>query len=160
MPAKQVYRYALTFFQFPTPKAMDKNLIYFICGEEISPSTKKKHWQAYVEFYRLRTRALVKGFFNDKTVHIERCRRGTRANIRYCSKDGRIVHCLGNPASLGWTPISAGCKPQLKKPQCQKEAEKESSKVVERLTSDVEVPPSCGTAPSAVTLSPTSKLSN
>lgn len=113
----KVYRYAMTFFKFPTPKALDPDLIYFIAGEERTKTTNKLHWQAYGEFHRLRTRSQIKKFFNDNTVHIQKCRGSTRANIHYCSKDGKVVHCLGNPASLGWRPSSSCTKSSQTKSQ-------------------------------------------
>lgn len=113
----KVYRYALTFFQFPTPKALDPDLIYFIAGEERTKTTKKIHWQAYGEFHRLRTRRQIKDFFNDNTVHVQKCYGSTRSNIRYCSKDGKVIHCLGNPASLDWKPSSSCNKSSQTKTQ-------------------------------------------
>jgi len=59
--------------------------------EEISPTTKKLHIQAYLEFKNPRTLGGVKKFFKDKTIHVE-FRKGSKQDcIKYCTKEDTRV---------------------------------------------------------------------
>lgn len=90
--------YCITFFNEPKMKQIYcddteeypigiEEMRYIIIGEEICPKTKKKHWHAYVEFFKPKRIAGVKKLFKDLTIHCEK-RRGTREQARdYCKKE-------------------------------------------------------------------------
>jgi len=100
----KIYRYALTFFQEPVVPFDDKRFIYFISGKELAPSTNKPHWQAYLEVRDIRSLQKLKRFLQDNTVHIERIKKSTLANIFYCCKNGKVSQCFGNPSDLTYCP--------------------------------------------------------
>lgn len=59
---------------------------YMVYQREIAPSTKKIHYQGYVELARKLSMQSIKKLFNDPTMHIER-RRGSQTQARdYCMK--------------------------------------------------------------------------
>lgn len=83
--------YCLTFYKKPLNGPYDKSIRYFIQGEEICPTTKRMHWQSYVEFNKPVRFKWVKDVFGDSTVYIE-ARKGTRVQARdYCKKDGKYI---------------------------------------------------------------------
>lgn len=85
--------WCLTFFtepKIPETSSMDK-VRYGIFGEEIAPTTQKKHWQSYIELSQPVRHSYIKKLFADKTVHCE-IRKGSREEARdYCKKDGKFT---------------------------------------------------------------------
>lgn len=88
----KVRHYCITFFNEPKIEEDLKDYVrYLIYGEEICPTTGKKHWQGYVELTKPCRISMIKKIFNDNTVHCE-SRQGTRDQARaYCQKDGKFV---------------------------------------------------------------------
>lgn len=81
--------YCATFYKEPTLPS-DDNLRYMINGQETCPTTKKIHWQSYLEFKKPVSMKDIKNMFNDNTIHLEK-RAGTREQARdYCKKDGNF----------------------------------------------------------------------
>jgi len=63
-------------------------VLYHVFGIEICPTTKREHYQGYIEFSSPVRISRVKKFFNDNTIHLEK-RKGTSLQaINYCKKDG------------------------------------------------------------------------
>lgn len=78
--------FCITFFQKPI-LADTKLVRYAIYGLESCPTTKKQHWQSYVEFVSPIRISAIKKMYNDNTLHAEK-RKGTRDQAReYCMKD-------------------------------------------------------------------------
>lgn len=85
----KVRHYCATFFNEPKD-ALPEGVRYAIYGEEICPTTGKKHWQAYIEFYKPVRMAAVKKMYKDKTIHLE-TRKGSREQARdYCKKENKF----------------------------------------------------------------------
>ncbi len=74
--------------ELPTP--FDKDIIrYLIMQREVSPETKRQHWQGYVEFFSDMRLGQVKAVLGE--CHAEP-RRGTRNEARtYCRKESSAV---------------------------------------------------------------------
>lgn len=80
------------FTSYKMPNILDTGYIqYYIYQEEECPSTKRRHWQGYIEFKDKQSIRGIKLLFNDMTIHLEP-RKGTQEQaIAYCSKlDTRI----------------------------------------------------------------------
>lgn len=91
--------YCFTSFN-PIKPPTDANIRYLIVGEEICPSTRKTHWQGYIELRKPQRISWIKKVFEDPSVHLE-ARRGTREQARdYCMKDGKYAE-YGNFAAGG-----------------------------------------------------------
>lgn len=56
----------------------------YIVGDEIAPTTKKKHLQGYIEFNK-KTRPFE--LFNNKRIHWEKAKGSQEQNLEYCSKE-------------------------------------------------------------------------
>lgn len=84
--------YILTFFRIPQfdlfkAEAVANGLSYFVGQVEECPTSKKIHWQCYVEFTEPKTLKQVKHILHDPSVHAEP-RRGTQQQaIDYCTKE-------------------------------------------------------------------------
>lgn len=68
-----------------------KNFLYAVAQKEICPSTKKVHWQGYIEYSRNMRQKAIQKHLGDPKMHVE-LRRGSRAQARqYCMKlDSRV----------------------------------------------------------------------
>lgn len=72
---------------------------YAIAGEEICPSTNRKHWQGFMYFKNARSlSSIIKKM---KPRHVEMCLGSAAQNIKYCSKDANIVFEIGDKPSPG-----------------------------------------------------------
>lgn len=61
---------------------------YALIGEEVCPTTGKKHLQGYARFFNSVRMTQVKKVFGDPAMHLE-LRKGTHEqNLAYCSKEG------------------------------------------------------------------------
>lgn len=99
--------YCFTSFLVPTPD-MD-NIQYMVYQQEECPTTKRRHYQGYVEFTKPFKMAGVKKLFKDPTLHLEQ-RRGTQQQaIDYCKKKDTRV---GEPFEIG-TPAKQGKRNDL-----------------------------------------------
>lgn len=64
---------------------------YVVKGEEITPTTNKKHWHVYMEFKNRISATKVKRIIKAKDAHVE-VRRGTQAEaIAYAKKEGNFI---------------------------------------------------------------------
>lgn len=92
----------LTFFKEPNIKGIEDKVQYFICQEEICPSSGRHHWQGYVELKTKRNISGIKKIFKDQNLHIEKRRGPQEACIKYCSKqetrkEGAPIIFIGTP---------------------------------------------------------------
>lgn len=69
----------------------------YIFGEEICPTTKKKHLQGYIEFFK-KERPLEK--IKSMNIHWEKAIGSKKENIEYCSKDGEYHTNMKIPRKL------------------------------------------------------------
>ena len=66
----------------------NKDIIRYMCrGLEIAPTTGKKHYQGWIQFYNKKRMGGVKRVFNSKSIHVEPCRGNEYNNDTYCKKD-------------------------------------------------------------------------
>lgn len=76
-------------------------LQYLVYGEEICPTTKKLHYQGYVEFKKKVSMKFIKEFFlNNDSMHLSVARGTADQNFDYCSKDGKYIE-IGDPNYQG-----------------------------------------------------------
>lgn len=72
---------------------------YIICGDEVCPSTKRRHWQGFIYFKNAKSVSAARKSF--KPRHIELCGGNAGENITYSSKDANIVFERGNRPEQG-----------------------------------------------------------
>lgn len=77
----------------------DHNITYAICGDEVCPSTKNKHFQCFVYFTNPRSVSGTRKLFKGR--HVEACKGDEKSNIRYCSKDENVVFEHGDRPKQG-----------------------------------------------------------
>ncbi len=80
-----VRHWCFTSFLEVLPVVFDKDVVrYCLYQREISPETKRKHYQGYIEFFDCRTKGQVKKVLGE--CHLE-ARKGSRTEARnYCRK--------------------------------------------------------------------------
>lgn len=61
---------------------------YLIAGEEIAPTTNKRHFQCYIECYKQTNLTTMKNKLNNEKSHWEIARGNKLSNKNYCTKDG------------------------------------------------------------------------
>ncbi len=62
--------------------------IRYICwGTEVCPSTKKKHYQGWIQIKNKKRIGGIKKLCRSKKIHIESCRGSVGENEQYCQKD-------------------------------------------------------------------------
>ena len=82
---------------------------YCIAGEEVCPSTNRKHWQGFMYFKNARSLSAVRKMLAPRNCRA--CDGNATQNITYCSKDGNIVFEIGDKPSPGKrTDIAAACE--------------------------------------------------
>lgn len=95
-------KWCFTWFDFPedwmAPLAPAFKGAEWIGGEEICPTTGKKHIQGYVEFPTKVRPAGYKGM--DKSIHWEKAKGNRQQNIEYCAKDGKTKGTLKAPRKI------------------------------------------------------------
>lgn len=108
------------FTAYKEPVIMKDSVTFFIYQKECCPSTKKIHWQGYIELKKQMRYNEVKNLFCDNTLHLEP-RYGTQKQaIEYCKKgesrmDEPVVYGVpknqGNRSDLDsiYDSIEAGC---------------------------------------------------
>ncbi len=84
---------------------------YFIAGDEICPSTKRKHWQCFMYFKHARSYNRIKKLLYPR--HVDACDGNSAQNIKYCSKDKNIVIECGTKPSPGNRTDLAAARDQL-----------------------------------------------
>jgi len=73
----------------------DVKAIYSVVGEEICPDTQKLHYHQFIYFKNPRTFSGIKKMTtSDAHIEIVRC---NSDSMKYCKKDGKIIHEFGNP---------------------------------------------------------------
>lgn len=61
-------------------------LRYLVYQKELSPTTKREHWQGYCEFDTAQRFAAVKKMCGDDTAHVELPKKSLETNQKYCTK--------------------------------------------------------------------------
>jgi len=69
-------------------------------GQELAPTTGKKHWQGYVQLLAGKQMTLAAVKTKMAPAHVELCRGSSDQNIVYCKKDGLWVE-WGEPGHQG-----------------------------------------------------------
>lgn len=72
---------------------------YIIVGEEVCPTTGRKHFQWFFHFKNPRSMEKYRKAVAPR--HIEICRGSPQSNIEYCSKDGNVVFEEGDRLKMG-----------------------------------------------------------
>lgn len=65
---------------------------YIGFGLEICPTTKKSHYQGWIQFVNPKRLNGVKKIFGTKKIHIEPCRGSEKQNTTYCSKESKYIY--------------------------------------------------------------------
>ncbi len=66
----------------------DSDNIRYICwGTEVCPSTKKKHYQGWIQTTTKKRIGGIKKLCQSKMIHVESCRGSENENNKYCQKD-------------------------------------------------------------------------
>lgn len=93
------------------PFVLTDRMTYIIFQKEVCPTTKKEHWQGYVEFEKVTSMKMAKKELEDPQVHLEP-RKGTQQQaIDYCKKkDSRKEN--SEPIIFG-TPKKQGARNDL-----------------------------------------------
>ncbi len=64
---------------------------FMICQLEICPTTKREHWQGYIEFKKEYKLYQVKSLFKEKGLHLSNATESRERNILYCSKQKTYI---------------------------------------------------------------------
>jgi hypothetical protein len=86
---------------------------YLIIGEEICPNTGKLHWQGYIHFANARSVTAVRKDFQG--IHVEPCKGSPQSNIKYCSKDNKVILEMGDRPEQGKRNDFEDCIEDIKK---------------------------------------------
>lgn len=78
-----------SFTAFIKPSYDERQMRYFIIGEEVCPTTQRLHYQGYVYFYNPKTFKQCIDYFGKKKIHIEVSKGDPKENRAYCSKDDK-----------------------------------------------------------------------
>ncbi len=78
----------------------DGECLYICWGEEVCPTTGRKHLQGYIHFAEGVSKSTVKRRLDSTTVHLGRPRGSAAQNIAYCEKDG-VFHEFGERPKQG-----------------------------------------------------------
>jgi len=81
--------------------SINKGIRYFIVGKELTPTTKKLHYQGYIAFNNGKTFKQTKTWFGLDKIHLEPAVAGDFPNQRYCEKDGNLLLEVGKPLQQG-----------------------------------------------------------
>jgi len=98
------YRHwCVTWFKKPIDlePLVGETIRYAIYQKEKAPSTGKKHWQGYIEFFEKLSISHIKQLLEDDTVHLERMRGTADQAIAYCSKLESRANAEREPAIFG-----------------------------------------------------------
>lgn len=74
---------------------------YIGWGKELCPTTKKEHYQGWVQFNSKKRMTQVKKIFGTKKINVRACRGTEDENETYCSKDSNYQH-LGQFIAQGY----------------------------------------------------------
>lgn len=78
-----------TSFKTEPPTFDDDKMVYLAYGEEICPTTEKKHWQGFVYWKHQHTIKASSKILNN--AHVEHCVGSLEDNENYCSKEGKYT---------------------------------------------------------------------
>lgn len=79
------------FTSYRDPDPIYEKIQYMVYQKEMCPSTKREHWQGYVEFKEKVSMKTIKRIFDDETLHLEVRKGNQKQAIDYCTKkDTRI----------------------------------------------------------------------
>lgn len=85
-----------TAYKEPQDVSEDDRVVYYVCGEEICPTTGRKHWQGFIQLGNAYRRMAIQSILGVKCYVARMFSRGTpEACRRYCIKAGGIVHEWG-----------------------------------------------------------------
>lgn len=62
-----------------------------VVGREVCPTTKKLHFQGYIEFAKEYELSSVKRIWLDNETHWEIAKENENACIKYCAKEGDLI---------------------------------------------------------------------
>jgi len=89
--------YAVTAYAAPRGCVKSKKITFMIFSREYCPSTKREHWQGYIETQKKLGYRQIQRLLGVK-AHVETARKDKLHNVVYCLKDGVLSHLLGNSA--------------------------------------------------------------
>lgn len=98
-PSHYSKNWCFTSFDINPPIYDEESMTYLCYGAEVCPTTKKRHWQCFVQFLKKKQLTAVKKIFGSK-VHFETARGTIADNQRYCSKEGKYIE-FGKPIKRG-----------------------------------------------------------
>lgn len=75
-------------------------VVYICWGEEVSPTTGRKHLQGFVQFAESVSLKTAKRRLEDDGLHLEQRRGSVKSAIEYCEKDG-VFHEFGERPKQG-----------------------------------------------------------
>lgn len=90
---QRLRNYCFTDFQlrdWETVFKSDDNIRYICYGREVCPTTKKEHYQGWLQLEKPRTLSSLKKNICNQT-HFEGCRGTELHNEKYCTKDGNFT---------------------------------------------------------------------
>jgi len=94
MSFKQSKNWCFTDYEFLDMNGIyesNKDIIAYIgWGREVCPTTKKEHYQGWIQFFKKKRLGGVKTAFNSKSIHVESCIASEKFNEEYCQKDGKF----------------------------------------------------------------------
>jgi hypothetical protein len=103
----QAYRFTSFLIEEPT---FNSNIVqYLVYGQEICPTTNKKHWQGYVKFFNVTTTTAAQSAIKIGKSHMEACKGVVEENFDFCTKDGAYKE-------FGKKPVGQGRRTDLKDP--------------------------------------------
>lgn len=105
--------WCFTLHEEETPVIESKDMTYLVFQQEECPTTKKKHWQGYIEFKNRKRFEQVKDVLGQK-AHIEARRGNSQQASDYCKKTETAVPgtqheegTLSKPAECGLDAVKA-----------------------------------------------------
>lgn len=72
-------------------------VVFLAIGEEIAPTTQKKHWQGFIHFNNARSTKAIRKMLSPR--HVETAVSSDKENDIYCNKDGKNVIRHGEPVN-------------------------------------------------------------
>jgi len=81
--------------------SLKKGIRYFIVGMELTPTTKKLHYQGYIAFNNGKTFKQTKRWFGLDRIYINPAKADDFDNQRYCEKDSNLLLEVGEPLKQG-----------------------------------------------------------
>jgi len=95
--------FCFTIFTITQPKQelvdwiLSQNARYTVVGDEICPTTGRRHYQGFVCFKNPRTFNAIRNLFKRYKPHLEACKGSVDDNVDYCKKGGDFVEAGDRP---------------------------------------------------------------